>query len=392
VATVDDLFAIAGAFLADSITALNLTTAGAPARAFVSPGEPALDCCDQLTVHNQILNETDLNLRTTSAALAAMRRIQRGGLAQVTVSVLITRCVPVPKVSGGDKIILPDPIDLQNAARTLDEDGWALWLGLSYALKHGDLAQMCLGAERLGGTKLTPQGGCGGWLFTYRYPIEGGVLPGALPIPPPEPPPEPAPVVFSDAFARPDGPLGPDWIVPFIPAIAGLDAIIGNEHMTSLGPGMAAARTALTFAADRSVAWTVADTLTPPLPSIVVLRGSFFDETDMVGEAYYTYLDGASPTHLAPIIRSCRDASLPILFDGVAENTLVAKADAARMRVSFVTVAGATRITWEWWDGLAWNQIAMFDATGADAFLEGGWVGFQVNAMNYIDDVVITEL
>lgn len=172
-ATVSDLFDIAAAFLAASITALEKTTAGPPDRAYVAPGDPALDCCDQLTVHNQFLGE--VAFEAGSGAMARAKAINRGGLATATVVIEITRCVAVGTVSAG-KISPPKAVELQQSARTIDEDGWALWLGLNYSLKHGDLAQFCSGAERLGGTKLIPQGGCGGWVFSYRYPIEGGIL------------------------------------------------------------------------------------------------------------------------------------------------------------------------------------------------------------------------
>ena len=172
-AAVADLYNIASAFLAASITALQETAAGPPERAFVAPGDPALDCCDQLTVHTASLGEYDL--LTGPGALAKPHAINRGGKPGSTLQIQITRCVPVPREASGT-IILPDPVDQQTAARIIDEDGWALWLGLSAALKHGDLAQICEGAERLGAVKMTPQGGCGGWVFTYRYPIQGGIL------------------------------------------------------------------------------------------------------------------------------------------------------------------------------------------------------------------------
>ncbi len=172
-ATVSDVFDIAEAFLAASVDALNLTAAGAPDRAFVAPGDPVLDCCDQLTVHTQAIG--DIGLFAGNGALAPADRIQRGGAVFVTLVIQITRCVAVSTESGG-KLTPLSPAAQQASAEIIDEDGWALWLGLSDALKHGDLHEICSGAERLGGVKLQPQGGCGGWVFTYRYPIEGGIL------------------------------------------------------------------------------------------------------------------------------------------------------------------------------------------------------------------------
>ena len=174
-ASVDDLNDISLAFLAASIDALNKTPEGAPERAFVSPGEPAMDCCPQLSVHTQLLHEVDVRTRTSAGALGAAKQIIRGGAITVTLSIMVIRCVPGNEEKAG-RIIAPPPEKLQAAAALIDSDGWALWLGLTYALKHGDLKDTCSGAERLGGTKLTPQGGCGGWVFQYRVPIEGGIL------------------------------------------------------------------------------------------------------------------------------------------------------------------------------------------------------------------------
>ncbi len=172
-ASISDVYDIAVAFLDASIAALQLTAEGPPARAFVSPGDPALDCCPQLTVHTQAIG--DIGLFAGNGALAPADRIRRGGAVFVTLVIQITRCVAVSTENGG-KLTPPSPSAQQASAQVIDEDGWALWLGISDALKHGDLHEICSGAERLGGVKLQPQGGCGGWVFTYRYPIEGGIL------------------------------------------------------------------------------------------------------------------------------------------------------------------------------------------------------------------------
>lgn len=171
-ASIDALYDLADAFLAASIVALEQTAAGPPTRAYVSPGQAAIDC-EQLTVHVQTLSESPF--QTGNGAEARSKAINRGGLAKATLVIQVARCVPVPEVRNG-KPIFPAPADLDAAARMIDQDGWALWLGLNYALKHGTLMEVCAGAERLGGEKLIPQGGFGGWLFTYRVPLEGGVL------------------------------------------------------------------------------------------------------------------------------------------------------------------------------------------------------------------------
>lgn len=172
-ATLADVFLIDEAFLAAAVDALLLTAAGVPERAYVSPGEPALDCCPQLTVWSQTISEVGLD--AGPGALARPKAINRGDRIVITENIQITRCAPRPKQRGGE-VSPPSAADLQACAQTVDEDGWALWLGISEALRYGDLANLCSGAERLGAQKLLPQGGCVGWTFTYRYPIEGGRL------------------------------------------------------------------------------------------------------------------------------------------------------------------------------------------------------------------------
>jgi hypothetical protein len=175
VATAADVYDISVAFLAAALEGLAFAEAGPPDRAFVSYGEPALDCCGQLTVYTQSIQEVDLRTRTQFGALGAAKQINRGGAITVTQIVQITRCVTEPKQVGG-RLMYPPPAVQQAEAQMIDEDGWCTWLGISDSLKHGALHNLCSGAERLGGQKMQPQGGCAGWILTYRYPIEGGIL------------------------------------------------------------------------------------------------------------------------------------------------------------------------------------------------------------------------
>ncbi len=169
-ATVTDLFDIAQAFLDVSLEALQQTELGPPARYFVSPGEPAMDCCGQLAVWNSEVQEIDFN--AGQGARAPSKRVGRGGQFDMTVNIQITRCGPT--VNGrGD---FPDPADLTLAARYVNEDVWAIWLGVSWSLKHGILQEVCSGALRLPAAALAQQGQCIGWTLGYRYPLEGGRL------------------------------------------------------------------------------------------------------------------------------------------------------------------------------------------------------------------------
>jgi hypothetical protein len=174
-ATVDDVYDIAVGFLAAAVEGLEHTAEGPPERSFVSYAEPALDCCGQLTVYTSEIREVDVRTRTQFGALSAQDQINRGGAITVTLVVQITRCVSEPRLVGG-KPAFPPPDVQQAEAAIIDADGWAVWLGITNSLKHGELKNLCSGAVRLGGTKMPAQGGCAGWIFTYRYPIEGGIL------------------------------------------------------------------------------------------------------------------------------------------------------------------------------------------------------------------------
>lgn len=175
-ADINDLNAVTDAFLATALDALSLTDAGPPGRAYVSPSESALDCCGQCTVWLQEIGET--NFAAGSGALAAEKAIKRGGLPQLLIFVQATRChvglkALVKALEEGNP---PNVADLQATAHMVDQDGWALRIHFAYELRKGALSEICSGAEMLGGVKLTSQGGCVGWTFSFRYPIQGGRL------------------------------------------------------------------------------------------------------------------------------------------------------------------------------------------------------------------------
>jgi hypothetical protein len=172
-ATANDLHEVAEAFLDAAIDALDTSPPGAPTRAFISTDEPALDCCETLAVFTRTLAMA--TAKTRNSELEKAQAIRRGGQPELTLYVQISRCVPTFRLSGG-RLLPPTPAALTASAQLLNQDGWKLWLGLTQALKHGALAQLCSGAERLEANQVKPQGGCAGWLFSYRYPIEGGKL------------------------------------------------------------------------------------------------------------------------------------------------------------------------------------------------------------------------
>jgi hypothetical protein len=136
---------------------------GAPERSFVSLGAPAIDCCDQLTVHAAQI--TDVNF---GGGLAEGRKLA-GGKTHVYLTVTIQRCVSMPADDG-----TPPPIEEMVAdARQGDADAWALWNGIWALWRSGDLFSLCgeLFMDRL--RPLGPAGGCGGWTLDTHITLDG---------------------------------------------------------------------------------------------------------------------------------------------------------------------------------------------------------------------------
>lgn len=147
----------------DTIPSLAPGLLGAPERAFVSAGTPALDCCNQLAVNAAPIAEAP----TSPLEMGAGTRHQQGFRKNyVGFSVTITRC--------GDWTDLPPPVDaLQAIAEQTNADAWALWNYLWNLVRSGGLFTICGGVyfDRL--APLTPSGGCSGWVLSMRAEMEG---------------------------------------------------------------------------------------------------------------------------------------------------------------------------------------------------------------------------
>lgn len=140
---------------------------GAPERSFVSPGEPAADCCPQLTVHVAGISEAS----TEPAQLGTGRRASYGRINHVGLIVTIFRCVPAPKDSL--KYEPPAGVDLEAAAEQINADGWALWNHLFNLIRAGLLFSLCRGVFVDAMRQLPPSGGCGGWVMSIRVALDG---------------------------------------------------------------------------------------------------------------------------------------------------------------------------------------------------------------------------
>lgn len=166
-----DLYALASEYLSACVEALDTiptfepTLAGAPERAFISPGLPVWDCCEQLTVHVDGVLE-DVNSLSGSGRHAALGRLNI-----VTFITTVTRCIPV--VGGTQLEALPEIEDLSSAAEQIHADGWALWNHIYNMVRAGELFALCDEVFYEGLRAATPMGGCGGWTMTVRAQLDG---------------------------------------------------------------------------------------------------------------------------------------------------------------------------------------------------------------------------
>lgn len=154
----------------DTLPDVDATLTGCPARAYVSPGLPAIDC-DQLTVHLPSMFEagTDLGEGPPELSMAIRTRAQRVNI--VTLRVMLARCLPKP--SSGARIRWPSLDQLELAAKQHAADGWVLWNGLYRAAKEGQLGRPCDAITFAAALPLDPQGGYGGWSLTVQMQLDG---------------------------------------------------------------------------------------------------------------------------------------------------------------------------------------------------------------------------
>jgi hypothetical protein len=155
----------AGAQALDTLVALGLD--GAPARQYVSAGEPAADCV-QLTVHTPGVDQAP-----TEAGLQMGRQAGRHiMLNHVTLVLTLFRCVPVPD-EGIHGITPPSEAEEAAASQQLYADGWALWNHLFNMVGADLLFRKCSGVFPGPLRALPQEGGFGGWFFPFTVVLDG---------------------------------------------------------------------------------------------------------------------------------------------------------------------------------------------------------------------------
>lgn len=165
-----DLHALAEEFLdaciasLDTIPSFASGLAGAPPRSFISPGQPALDCCDQLTVHVSSVQDAP----TSPGGLADGRREVFGKINHARMIATSTRCVPIITEKAW-----PTPAEMNAAAAQINADGWALWNHIFNLGRAKLLFPLCGEVLWEGLNSIVPSGGCGGWTLSLRVRLDG---------------------------------------------------------------------------------------------------------------------------------------------------------------------------------------------------------------------------
>lgn len=146
----------------DTIPVFEPGLGGAPARSFISPGQPQYDCdCEgdgQLTVHSPAIN---------SDPIEAIKNHERLNI--VTLQATILRCGDLWPEGGGP----PDPEDATATAAQVNADAWALWNHIFNLISAEALFTVCSKIFWDGLRSITPQGGCVGWVLTLRVERDG---------------------------------------------------------------------------------------------------------------------------------------------------------------------------------------------------------------------------
>jgi hypothetical protein len=166
VSTITSLTELADALLVTASTSLAATTAGTPALSYLSPAPPAFDCCPALIVHVQSMGEEATSPLSPVGATGMRDKYGRIILAQLAITAL--RCAP-PVQSDGSVLTA----DIRASAIEVQEDGWALWNGITCAIKNGVFKDLCSIVHIDRSAVISEQGGCVGWAMILRTEIGG---------------------------------------------------------------------------------------------------------------------------------------------------------------------------------------------------------------------------
>lgn len=166
--TITGLTDLADLFLTTAEAALAATTAGTPSLSYVSPAAPAFDCCPALIVHVAALGEEATSPLSPLPSTGMRDKYGRIIVAQLVATAL--RCAPKVQSDGTVKTT-----DIEAVAVEVQEDAWALWNGITCAIKNGTFEDLCSVVHIDRSASINEQGGCVGWQFAIRAEI-GGII------------------------------------------------------------------------------------------------------------------------------------------------------------------------------------------------------------------------
>lgn len=156
----------------DTLPGFDTTLDGAPDRQFVSPGRPALEGCDQLTVHVESAQPAD----TFPGGLAAGKRVKTGQINHVVFIITAVRCVVDSRPKNKTGVLLnPYPAaDLTATAQQTNADAWALWNHL-FNMAMASLSPFSLCKEVFFDAMraLPEEGARAGWILVLRVQLDG---------------------------------------------------------------------------------------------------------------------------------------------------------------------------------------------------------------------------
>lgn len=150
------------------LAALATTGKGVPDIHYVSAGVPPADFgCDQLIAFANLIGEEAT--QPGSPTPAPGRRHGRGRVNLPTMNLMVARCWSVkPPISEAS---IPG-LNADGLAHA--EDGWALWNGVTAAIRDNTLfGGRCDDIHFDGLRALDPKGGLYGWILTLRPSLDG---------------------------------------------------------------------------------------------------------------------------------------------------------------------------------------------------------------------------
>lgn len=165
------LYQICREYLVACEQALALTPGGPIDRSYVSPGPPAWDCCEQLTVHagGPSIGDT---APLQPPLQPGHRVVGTGTVNLITMTATILRPSPT-LMADGEGWETPDPADMDAAAQNTCADVWTVWEHLKSLRRQGVLWPPPRELFIDPAVPLQTAGGCSGWQIQVRVSLDG---------------------------------------------------------------------------------------------------------------------------------------------------------------------------------------------------------------------------